>query len=181
MPAEIRRQRMSLDEYHLLPLHPGWKVEYLAGEAVFWPRESCAYGTRPVAPLVSPAPAGVTVRPLEAADAPAFTELFVTVFDDTPEYAGWPADRFRTEAEKIVREFFAGKRGAGLAASHLAVRETNVRDDGAILGAAFVVARPDDAALLDVLLVAPGWHRRGAHRTRRGAAHPAHLPLASRE
>ena len=65
MPAEIRRQRMTIEEYHLLPFHPGWKVEYIRGEAVFWPREACAYGTLPVSSQPALLIGGVALRPFK--------------------------------------------------------------------------------------------------------------------
>lgn len=51
---KIRRERMSVEEYHLLPFHPGWKVEYMGGEAVFRPRSALATGALRVVPRPEP-------------------------------------------------------------------------------------------------------------------------------
>ena len=155
MPAPIRRLRMSPDAYHLLPFHPGWKIEYIHGEAVFQPREAFAYGALPVRPPTSHAPAGVAVHPLDSVDATALIELFHDAFSETPEYAGWSDETFAKEPRRVVHDFLAGKRGAISPASRVAVR------DGALVGAAFLVAHDAGAALLDVLMIAPAAQRRG--------------------
>lgn len=164
MPAEIRRQPMSVEDYHLLPFHPGWKVEYFHGEAVFQPRENCAYGTLPVPPQLAPRAGGIAFRAADSLDAPALVALFRAAFLETPEYAGWPLARFDTEAEKVVAGFLSGKRGPISDATRLAVRTGAGADDGAVVGAACVVKRAAGAALLEVLMVAPAWQRRGIAR-----------------
>ncbi|MEO8351941.1 MAG: GNAT family N-acetyltransferase [Chthoniobacteraceae bacterium] len=165
MPAEIRRRRMSIDEYHLLPFHPGWKVEYFDGEAVFQPRENCAHGTMAVLPRTEPDVEGVSFRGLDPLDAPGLSALFRAVFSETPEYAGWPADRFEVEPRKVIEDFFSGKRGAVCGATRLVVSDAARANDGAIIGAALVVEHGARAALLDVLMIAPGWQRRGIAST----------------
>ena len=164
MPAEIRHQPMTVEDYHLLPFHPGWKVEYFDGAAVFQPRENCAYGTLPVSPQHELRLSGIAFRAADSLDAPAMVALFRAAFSDTPEYAGWPDDRFDAEAEKVVADFLSGKRGPVSDATRLAVRTGAGADDGAVIGAAFVVERAADAALLDVLMVAPAWQRQGIAR-----------------
>ena len=96
---------MTEEEYLLLPLHPGWKVEYVDGEAVFWPRESVAFGTLAVHPHSPIEVNDVALRPPDASDEAALLELFRAAFDDTPEYAAWPLDRFHEDAQQIVGSF----------------------------------------------------------------------------
>ncbi len=170
MPAEIRRQPMTVEDYHLLPFHPGWKVEYFDGEAVFQPRENCAYGTLQVQPQREPQLSGIAFRAPDSLDAPALVALFRAAFSETPDYAGWPDGRFDAEAEKIVAGFLSGKRGPIAEATRLAVRTDAGADDGAVVGAAFVVERDAGSALLDVLMVAPAWQRRGIARALAAAA-----------
>ena len=164
MPAEIRRQPMTVEDYHLLPFHPGWKVEYFDGEAVFQPRENCAYGTLPVPPQREPKLSGIAFRAPDSLDAPALIALFRAAFSETPEYAGWPGDRFDAEAEKVVVYFLAGKRGPVSDATRLAIRTGAGADDGAVIGAAFVVEHEARAAMLDVLMIAPKDQRQGIAR-----------------
>ena len=164
MPAEIRRQPMTVEDYHLLPFHPGWKVEYFGGEAVFQPRENCAYGTLPVPPQREPRASGIAFRAADSLDVPALVALFRAAFSETPEYAGWPGGRFDAEAEKVVVDFLSGKRGPISEATRLAIRTGAGADDGALIGAAFVVEHESGAALLDVLMIAPAWQRRGIAR-----------------
>lgn len=185
MPAGIRRQSMTVEDYHLLPFHPGWKVEYFDGAAVFQPRENCAYGTLPVPPPLERPVSGIAFRAPDPLDAPALIALFRAAFSDTPEYAGWPDARFDAEAEKVVADFLSGKRGPVSDATRLAVRTGAGADDGAVIGAAFVVERAAGAALLDVLMVAPAWQRRGIARALAAAvlgqlARTARPPLISR-
>ncbi len=161
MPAEIRRQRMTIDEYHLLPFHPGWKVEYFGGEAVFQPRENYAHGTMAVLPRSELDVEGVSFRGSDPLDAPGLSALFRCAFSETPEYAGWPADRFDVEPRKVIADIFSGKRGPVCAATRLAIGDAAGADDGTIIGAALVVEHGAGAALLDVLMIAPGWQRRG--------------------
>ena len=165
MPAEIRRQPMTVEDYRLLPFHPGWKVEYFGGAAVFQPRENCAYGTLPVSPQQEPRLSGIAFRAADSLDAPALIALFRAAFADTPEYVGWPDDRFDAEAKKVVVDFLSGKKGPVSDATRLAIRTGAGADDGAIVGAAFVIEREAGAALLDVLMVASAWQRQGIART----------------
>lgn len=160
MPAEIRRQRMTVEEYHLLPFHPGWKVEYSHGEAVYWPRETCAYGTLPVRLPPVALVSGVALRAPDSTDSAALIEIFRDAFSAAPEYAGWPAERFEEEARKVIADFLAGKRGARSDASRVAVVNTPGADDGAVIGASLVVQRDSQTAMLDVLMVASAWQRR---------------------
>ena len=146
---------MTVEEYELLPFHPGWKVEYFGGAAVFQPRENCAYGTLAVSPQDEPRLDGMAFRAADTLDAPALAALFQAAFADTPEYAGWPDASFDAEVEKVVADFLSGKRGPVSDASRLAIRTGAGADDGALIGAAFVVERESGAALLDVLMVAP--------------------------
>ena len=155
---------MTVEDYHLLPFHPGWKVEYFDGAAVFQPRENCAYGTLPVPPPREPELSGLAFRAPDPLDAPALIALFRAAFSDTPEYAGWPDDSFDAEVEKVVADFFSGKRGPVSDATRLAIRTGAGSDDGALIGAAFVVEHEGRAALLDVLMIAPPDQRQGIAR-----------------
>ena len=107
---------------------------------------------------------GLALRAADSLDAPALVALFRAAFADAPEYAGWPDERFDTEAGKVVADFLSGKRGPLSDATRLAIRTGAGADDGAVVGAAFVVERQAGAALLDVLMVAPAWQRHGIAR-----------------
>jgi GNAT superfamily N-acetyltransferase len=157
---QVRRERMSMEEYHRLPFHPGWKVEYIDGEAWFQVREAMAVGVLPVTRSDDTA-AGVHFRAPAADDAGALIAGFREAFEDSVEYCGWTREKFDAEAEKTVRAFFAGKRGAPCAASRVAVAGPGGKDDGARIGAALVVRGRNDEPFLSVLWVAPSWRRRG--------------------
>lgn len=159
---EIRRQRMSIEEYRLLPFHPGWEVEYVDGEANFRPREAAAYATlamecRP--PYV--APPEVRMRMPEAADADALCELYRAAFIDTALYAGLSRKRFAREPRRQVTRFLSIEHDTPLGASRVAVTAASSADDRAIVGAAFVRRSSAADVLLDVLMIAPCWQRRG--------------------
>jgi GNAT superfamily N-acetyltransferase len=156
--TDIRRQRMSVEEYQLLPFHPGWKVEYMGGEAIFQPREAVAHATLATSCCPSvPAPNGVVLQTPDESDAAALEQLFYSAFIDTPEYAGWPRESFALEPAEQVRRFFSAESAAPLGASRIAV----VRKPGADDGAALLHACGSAEAWLDVLMVAPTWQRRG--------------------
>lgn len=146
---------MSAEEYELLPMHPGWKIEYWNGQAHYEPRWYFAVGRVEVALRRVESP--LLIKPLspdyEQSLASAYCEAFCDAFD----YCDWETGRIVESADKCIHDFLVGKRGEVLPASRMAIDETS----NSVAGAALVKRGVDEFPLLDFLFVRPGWQRRG--------------------
>ncbi len=146
---------MTPEEFDLLPRRPGWKHEYFNGMAYIEPRPSVAIVRAPVTARPVSAPDGFTLRPTTAEDAAKLIPAFFESFRETVDYWGYRRDAIRRSSVGSIRSCFAGKRGAFLPASFLAVAPT-----GRSVAAALLV-QGVETANLDLLFVRPRWHRRG--------------------
>ncbi|HZO91453.1 MAG TPA: GNAT family N-acetyltransferase [Chthonomonadaceae bacterium] len=149
---------MTIEQYHLLPLKPGWKREYIDGEAHIQPRNTAATLTISVGPR--PVNASYPLREVTPEDAPALIAAFYEAFRDTCEYCDWPDAKIRESASKCITTFFAGQRGETHSASRLAVETATATGREEVIGAALLV-RDNDGPYLDMLFVRPHWQRRG--------------------
>jgi GNAT superfamily N-acetyltransferase len=154
-----RSTPMSWEEYELLPMHPGWKIEYWNRRAHFSPRHYFAV-TRlelKARPEASPVP----LAPITVDAQAALTECYFESFKDAYDYCDWEPDQVAESARKCVQEFLSGKRGEPLPASRIAVEESSATQPGRILGAAMIKRSEDGLPMLDFLFVRREQRRRG--------------------
>lgn len=153
-----RRIPMTIDELHHLEWSLGWKYEYWDGCAHISPCETVVRCSMPIVRGTAPDPV-VMLEPVAQTDRDALIQSSVTAFRDGIEYCDWPVMKIREDARATVEGFFAGRRGAPLAASRV------LRDgDGPsqpLLGALLVVDTGERRALLDLLFLVPEYQRRG--------------------
>lgn len=146
---------MTWEEFELMPWRLGWKYEYWAGEAHLTPWQRFAVTRVAVQPRAMDS--SCLLRPITQDDEAPLTTLFFAAFHDTIEFCDWETKKITAIAKKNIRNFFAGKRGSPLPASRLAV----VPDaPETIVGAALVIEH-ETGPFLDMLFVAPAWHRHG--------------------
>jgi GNAT superfamily N-acetyltransferase len=158
--ARVKSQhpQMSMEEFELLPMKPGWKYEYWDGCAHITPRENGVVVSAPVTPrrvntsFVLRRPTGENEREL----ATAFLEAFI----DSTEYCDWKTNRISEAAEKAIRSHFAGERGEPHSASRVAIGFDGERGCDSVVGAA-LLARAPRYSILDLLFVRPAWQRHG--------------------
>ncbi len=143
-------ERMSVDEYHLLPGDPAWKVEYYDGKAVWEPRHNLVTLTVPV--TLREAPLSSLVRPLKEVDRAGLQAGYVEAFTDAIDFFGYSADAIARSAARDIGAAYE-EDPAIRAASHVAM-------DGLELVGAALLARYDTGPHLNVLFVRAGWRRR---------------------
>lgn len=146
-----------------MPWRFGWKHEYWDGHAHLTPRQDHVHvrfsGEVPSAEL----PRGLSMRPVSSDDAPALIEAFIETFEDGVEFCDWTEEMIHGHARTNITEYFAGRRGEPMDASRLAI------EGGSIVGAV-LFCRRDEEPVLDLLMVRPGFRRRGIARSLVGAA-----------
>jgi L-amino acid N-acyltransferase YncA len=152
---------MSREEFHLLPFELGWKQEYCDGVAHFTPRMCVVHASTPAQPRM--AMTSVGMRPVQESDEAELVRCFQEAFADTFEYCDEEQEQIEAAARQCIRHFFKGLFHRCLPASHVAVAPLDDVEAGAIIGAALVISqtKEKDWALLDMIFVAPAWHRRG--------------------
>lgn len=152
---------MTFAEFQRLDQELGWKYEYFGGCAHISPREIPMRCAMPVGPRDAPdaPPAPCPPEPVAPSDADALVGAYLAAFADGIEYCDWPAERVRKDARSTIDGFFAGHRGAPLAASRVA----RGREHGLppLLGALLIVEAGDRLAHLDLLFVVPEARRHG--------------------
>lgn len=152
-----RRIKMTVEEYHRLPLIPGWKCEYYDDRAHYTPRHTAVIVRAPVTMrMVEPSKARL-VRLVTPDDTDALIHAFYESFRHTVEYCDWKDDAIRASAESAIRSYWKGKRGSPHPASVLSVAAAN---PAAVTGAALVV-QGHECPALDILFVRPRWQRKG--------------------
>src|SRR4051794_22857938 len=102
-------RRMSFAAFQRLPHRLGWKHEYYGGAAHLRPSEV----TVPHVLKLKPRPETdrFAIRPVTPADARLLRRPFLEAFAQSPEYVGYPHDKFRQAAAKYVNGFFGDVRG----------------------------------------------------------------------
>lgn len=169
---------MSWEEFERMPWRFGWKHEYWGGCAHITPRDNHVYVRMKVEPRAEPAVThGITQRAVEAADAEELIECFTETFREGVEFCDWRTEQFIAHACRNITDYFAGRRGTPHDVSLLAT--TNEAETGAIqtspvsaqkvIAAALFTQKPD-APVLDLLMVRPGFRRRGIARALVSAA-----------
>lgn len=147
---------MTCEEFERLPRRPGWKHEYMGGNAYFQPRHSVALVRAETVNRAVVVPHGFQIRPALPEDAPRLIPAFFDAFRDSIDYWGYRRAAVRRSAEDSVRTCFAGQRGAFHPASYLAVAPT-----GRSLAGAALVVEDSEGPNLDLLFVRPRWQRCG--------------------
>lgn len=150
--------RMSIEEFELLPMRPGWKYEYWDGRAHITPREHGVIVTVPV--TAKPVNTSLVLRGATSADAPELTTVFLEAFIDSTEYCDWGTQKISEAADKAIRSHFAGERGKPHSASRVAMGFDRERGCDSIVGAALLAHAPR-YSILDLLFVRPAWQRHG--------------------
>jgi GNAT superfamily N-acetyltransferase len=152
---------MTWEEWERLPWRFGWKHEYWDGHAHLTPRQDHVHvraGLRE--PWVAAvAPAHLFVHPVNPSDERGLVDAFIETFEDGVEFCDWPAEKIHEHARSNIADYFAGRRGESLPeASRLALG-----GEKQIIGAALLNER-EAGPTLDLLMVRPGFRRRGIAR-----------------
>lgn len=150
--------RMSIEEFELLPMRPGWKHEYWDGRAHITPREHGVVVAMPV--TLRPVNTSLVFRRATGADAPELIAAFLEAFIDSTEYCDWETQEISDAADKAIRSHFAGERGKPHLASRVAMGFDRERGCDSIVGAALLAHAPR-YSILDLLFVRPAWQRHG--------------------
>jgi GNAT superfamily N-acetyltransferase len=145
-------RKMSFAAFERMRWRLGWKHEYYDGRAHIKPASMAVTFRIDLAPRPRPRFRGI--RPLRRSDAAALEIPFLAAFAQAPEYANYPADRYRRTAAEYLGRFFGTIRGEWSAVSRV------VEVNGKIIGGALVKARPS-GPLLDCLFVCPDFAGRG--------------------
>lgn len=149
---------MSIEEFELLPMRPGWKYEYWDGRAHITPREHGVVVAMPV--TTKPVNTSLVLRRATSADASELTAAFLEAFVDSAEYCDWRTHKISEAADKAIRSHFAGERGKPHLASRVAIGFDRERGCDSIVGAALLAHAPR-YSILDLLFVRPAWQRHG--------------------
>lgn len=146
-----------------MPWKFGWKHEYFGGEAHITPRHDHVHVRFDGEVSPSELPKGLRMRPPIPADAPDLIEAFIETFEDGVEFCDWTEDMINTHARTSITEYFDGRRGEPMEVSSVAL------EGDSIVGAA-LLCRRDGEPVLDLLMVRPGFRRRGIARAIVGEA-----------
>lgn len=149
-----------------MPWRFGWKHEYWDGHARLTPRHHHVHVyVRVGSGIAAVAPSCLFVRSVVPADAEGLVEAFIETFEDGVEFCDWPVEKFHEHAQRNITDYFAGQRGTPL----LATSRLALDGEGRVAGAALVCGR-EEGPVLDLLMVRPGFRRRGVASTLVGAA-----------
>lgn len=157
-PVKSEHPQMSIEEFELLAMRPGWKHEYWDGRAHITPREHGVIVAMPVTPR--PVNTSLVLRRATGADAAELTTAFLEAFIDSTEYCDWETQKICEAADKAIRSHFAGERGKPHLASRVAMGFDRERGCDSIVGAALLTHAPR-YSILDLLFVRPAWQRHG--------------------
>jgi GNAT superfamily N-acetyltransferase len=153
--------QMSIEEFELLPIRPGWKYEYWDGRAHITPREHGVIVAMPV--TAGQVDTSLVLRKVTRDNAAELTSAFLEAFVDSVEYCDWETERIGDAAEKAIRSHFAGERGKPHSASRVAMGFDRELGCDSIVGAALLAHAPR-YSILDLLFVRPAWQRHGIAR-----------------
>lgn len=154
-----RSTPMSWEEYELLPMHPGWKVEYWNRRAHFSPRHYFAVTRLAVTPRTVDSSA--LLAPITPEAQTALIQAYFESFQDAYDYCDWETGQIAESARRCVQDFLSGMRGEPLEASRIAVDPAPATPRDAIVGAAMIKRGDDGHPMLDFLFVRREWRRRG--------------------
>jgi GNAT superfamily N-acetyltransferase len=153
--------QMSVDEFELLPMRPGWKYEYWDGRAHITPRELGVIVAMPV--TARSVNTSLVLRKVTRDDAAELTSAFLEAFVDSVEYCDWETEKISDAADKAIRSHFSSERGKPHSASRVAMGFDRELGCDSIVGAAMLAQAPR-YSILDLLFVRPAWQRHGIAR-----------------
>lgn len=157
---------MSIEEFHRMEPWLGWKHEYWDGAAQLSVQETAVVSfQRTIGPL-SDTPevlcAGEQLRRIQAEDSESLVKLFLSAFDDTVDYAGYPDDLYRREAEDNIASFFGKPTSRRHQRSNCGRLEASFAVvSGEQLVAAVLVRSLSRGPILEPIMVHPAHQRRG--------------------
>jgi GNAT superfamily N-acetyltransferase len=157
-PVKSEHPQMSIDEFELLPMRPGWKYEYGEGRAHITPRELGVIVAMPV--TARRVNTSLVLRKVTSDDAAELTSAFLEAFVDSVEYCDSETEKICEAADKAIRSHFSSERGKPHLASRVAMGFNRPRGCDSIVGAALLAHAPR-YSILDLLFVRPAWQRHG--------------------
>ena len=147
---------MTVDEYHLLEMKPGWKYEYWDGKAHITPSPRYAITTL----TVEPRPVGreFKLRAVKRSDEAQLIDVFYDAFKDTSEYCDWEEEDIYQSAVEGIQSYYAGKRGKPHTASYVAVVPG---ESGEKIAGAALLVHGIEHPFLDILFIRTDFQKRG--------------------
>jgi GNAT superfamily N-acetyltransferase len=126
---------LTPEEYRQLPRHPGYRYEYLNGQAYLMPHGRHYHAFLELRPIDAPPP--VTLRPIETTDFAELARLFADAFYRTQPFASLDDATRLCAAQEALERTFTGRDGPWIErASFVAV------DQQKICGAIFITLLP---------------------------------------
>lgn len=145
-------RRISFAAFERIPRQPGWKYEYIDGKAHITAAHTVVSFVFDLA--LREGVNHPVIRRLTEADRDALLLPFLDAFQQTPEYAGYPAPVFKRSALRYIAGFFADVRGQWSPVSVV------IEDKKRIVGAA-LIKHGQTLPLLDCIFVSPKYGRNG--------------------
>ncbi len=149
---------MSSDEFQTMPWKLGWKHEYWGDAALISPSHTAIATVK-----VAVAPRSVTppclLRPVTVEDISLLLPAYIAAFADTIDYCDYAIEQITKASAENLQSYFAGKRGAPLAVSQIALAPDPAEPTA--IGVANVVEKGNGDAFLDLLFIAPAWQSKG--------------------
>lgn len=158
---------MSIEEFELLPMRPGWKHEYWHGRAHITPRQNAVIVSTPV--TRREVDTNLFIKKVSNDEALELTAAFLDAFADSVEYCDWEPHKIVEAAHKAILSHFAGERGKPHSASRVALAFDPERGCDSIVAAALLTQAPR-YPILDLLFVRPACQRQGIATTLLSAA-----------
>ena len=148
--------KMTIEEYHSLPMKPGWKYEYYDNQAHIRPGSAIVSVVVPVEMRSFSCP--LLLRPVTPEDVPKLRTAYFVGFRDGDDFYGWTQENIRKMAREDIQKQFAGKKGNPMMASRAAI--VGKGNASKIAGAALLL-RDACGPHLNLLFVRPEWRRQG--------------------
>ncbi|MEM8809235.1 MAG: GNAT family N-acetyltransferase [Cyanobacteria bacterium P01_G01_bin.38] len=151
---------MIFAEYEVLERPFGWKVEYWDGQARLTPRGIGVTTRIDLMPRALSQPLTSwqdTLVPVDSAYTDQMIAGYFEVFADSVEFCDWPLEDIRHSADRDIKRYFSGEKGAPLQASVMAL-EPNTQK---LAGLALFVLKPEQKPHLYLLYVRSPFQRQG--------------------
>ncbi len=146
---------MPQDHFLALPRLPGWKYEYVDGNAYIEPLPHLVYTKITVAPSNAQDINGILFRTITSGDIDRLKTPYADAFENTVEYFGKNRAEVLESADDVLNRFFRGEDGRPVPGF---LAETCPDDGISVVGAALAV-KTDDYYMLDMLFVRPARQR----------------------
>lgn len=150
---------MLKEAFDLMPRKLGWKHEYWDEQAHISPRWQSVTVTFPVQPR--PVRAAGTIRAVAADDEPQLVTGYIAAFGDSFDFCDWEPEKIQEAAREDIQKMLSGQRGRLLPASCVALDPQAATKEEQLIGAALITESEGQLPLLDIVFVAPRWHRQG--------------------